>query len=166
MIRRATGASRIDAGEAKFAQIQHLDERIDHANRIALFDPVIQAFRQQRRLPPIRPHNKAPHRCPRRFSAENYSRLKVFTQPGSKGDLRAWPIYVCSCPDCGHRPALEILPQALEEGMADLSLGRFCAVFDFREQLRLHPDALVRDPLGVGLRFADQRREALAQFGR
>ena len=50
------------------AQIQHLDERIDHANRIAVVDPVVEAFRQQRRLPPIRPRNKAPHHAPRRFS--------------------------------------------------------------------------------------------------
>jgi hypothetical protein len=46
--------------------------------------------------------------------------------------------------------------------MADRSLGRFGAVLDLGVQLRLHPDALVRDPLGVGLRFSDQGREALA----
>ena len=62
------------------------------------------------------------------------------------------------------RRSSRILPQALEEGMADLSLGRFGAVFDLGVELRLHPDALVRDPLSVGLGFADQRREALAQL--
>ena len=68
MISRAAGVGRIDAGEAKIAQIQHLDERIDHANSIAVVDPVVEAFRQQRRLPPIRPRNKPRHHGPRRFS--------------------------------------------------------------------------------------------------
>jgi hypothetical protein len=48
--------------------------------------------------------------------------------------------------------------------MADLSLGGLGAVLDLCEEFRLHPDALVRDPLGVGLGFSDQRREALAQL--
>ena len=50
-----------------------------------------------------------------------------------------------------------------EKRMADLALGRLGAVLDLGEQLRLDPDALVRDPLAVGLGLADQRREALAQ---
>jgi hypothetical protein len=49
--------------------------------------------------------------------------------------------------------------------MADLSLGRFGAVLDLGVELRLKPDPLVRDPLGVGLGFSDQGREALAQLG-
>jgi len=35
--------------------------------------------------------------------------------------------------------------------MAHLSLGRLRAVLDLGGQLRLNPNALVRDPLGVGL---------------
>ena len=62
------------------------------------------------------------------------------------------------------RPS-QILPQALEEGMADLSLGRLGAVLDLGVELRLHPDALVRDPRGIGLGFSDQWRQALAQLG-
>jgi hypothetical protein len=50
--------------------------------------------------------------------------------------------------------------------MSQLSLRGLGTIFDFREQLRLHPDPLVRDPLGVGLGFADQGSEALAKFGR
>ena len=49
--------------------------------------------------------------------------------------------------------------------MPHLALGRFRAVLDLGQQLRLDPDALVRDPLGVGLGLADQRRQALAQIG-
>jgi len=49
--------------------------------------------------------------------------------------------------------------------MAHLSLGRLGAVFDFREQFGLDPDALMSDSLGVGLGFTDQGREALTQLG-
>jgi hypothetical protein len=48
--------------------------------------------------------------------------------------------------------------------MAHLALTRFGSVLDLGEQFRLNPDALVRDPLGVGLGFADQGRQALAQL--
>ena len=71
MISWAAGVGRIDAGEAKIAQIQHLDERIDHANRIAVVDPVIEAFRQQRRLPPICPRDKARHHVPADSAGES-----------------------------------------------------------------------------------------------
>ena len=49
--------------------------------------------------------------------------------------------------------------------MPHLSLGRLRAVLDLGRELRFDPDALVRDPLGVGLRLPDQRRQALAQVG-
>jgi hypothetical protein len=58
MIGRAAGIGRIDAGEAKIPQVQYLDERIDHANRIAVVDPGVEAFRQQRRLPRSVPATK------------------------------------------------------------------------------------------------------------
>jgi len=44
----------------------------------------------------------------------------------------------------------------------------FCGlrpVLDFGQQLRLHPDALVCNPLCVGLCLADQRRQSFAQIG-
>jgi len=43
--------------------------------------------------------------------------------------------------------------------MTHFSLGGLRPVFDFRQQLRLDPDAAVRNPPGVGLRFPDQRFE-------
>jgi hypothetical protein len=49
--------------------------------------------------------------------------------------------------------------------MPYLSLGGLGSVPDLGVELWLHPDALVSDPLGVGLSFPDQGREALAQFG-
>jgi hypothetical protein len=50
-----------------------------------------------------------------------------------------------------HQFISQVLPQAFEERMPDFALGGFRAVFDLGQQLRLHPDALVRDALGVGL---------------
>jgi hypothetical protein len=58
MIARPTGLGGIYALKAQFPQIERLDEGINHTNRIACVDPVIEAFRQQRRLPPIRPRNE------------------------------------------------------------------------------------------------------------
>jgi hypothetical protein len=49
--------------------------------------------------------------------------------------------------------------------MPHLALGGFGAVFDFREQRRLDPDAAMRDLFGVGLALADQRFQARLQLG-
>jgi hypothetical protein len=57
------------------------------ANRIAFVDPIIEAFRQQRRLLAIRPLNKTLHHFPRRFSKGIISIDGVFTQPGPEADL-------------------------------------------------------------------------------
>jgi hypothetical protein len=48
MVRWAANASRIDAFKAHPVQVEALDEGLNGANRIALFDPIIEAFRQQR----------------------------------------------------------------------------------------------------------------------
>jgi hypothetical protein len=69
MIRRPTCAGRHNAAEPKFSQIEGRNEGVDHANRIVICNPVIQAFRQQSRLPAISPLNEARHAQPRRFSA-------------------------------------------------------------------------------------------------
>ena len=47
MIRRPTGRRRIDTIKAQLAKIERIDERIDRANRVAIVDKVIEAFRQQ-----------------------------------------------------------------------------------------------------------------------
>jgi hypothetical protein len=64
MIRRPTCAGRINATEPKFSQIEGRNEGVDHANRIVICNPVIQAFRQQSRLPAISPLNEARHAHP------------------------------------------------------------------------------------------------------
>src|SRR5450755_846237 len=68
MVRRPAGRCRINAIEPEVAQIQRIHEHIDRANRIVLVDPIIEAFRQQRRLLAIRPLNETLHHFPRRFS--------------------------------------------------------------------------------------------------
>src|SRR4051794_27424443 len=69
MIRRPTCAGRLNATEPKFSQIEGCNEGVDHANRIVIRNPVVQAFRQQSRLPAISSLNKTSHASPRRFSA-------------------------------------------------------------------------------------------------
>jgi hypothetical protein len=56
-----------------------------------------------------------------------------------------------------------ILADAFEKRMPCLALSGLRPVLDFGQKLRLDPDALVRDPLGVGLCRADQRRQSLAE---
>src|SRR5262245_22527842 len=67
MIGRPSRHRRLDPLKAQLGNIKCSDEGIDHANRIALVNPVIEAFRQQRRLRPIRPCNEALHQFPRRI---------------------------------------------------------------------------------------------------
>ena len=66
MIGRPTGLRRLDPFEPELGEIEPIDERVDHANRIVLVDPVLQAFRKQRGLLAIRPCNKARHSIPRK----------------------------------------------------------------------------------------------------
>jgi hypothetical protein len=58
MVRWPAGRCRIDAIEPEIAEFQRIDEHIDRANRIALTDPIIKAFRKQRPLLAIRPLNE------------------------------------------------------------------------------------------------------------
>ena len=68
MIGRPPRHRRLDPVKAQLGKIQCIDEGIDHANRIAFVNPVIEAFRQQRRLRPIRPCNEALHQFPHRIT--------------------------------------------------------------------------------------------------
>src|SRR6266851_701970 len=86
MIRGPAGRCRIDAIEPEVAEFQRIDEHIDRANRIALVDPIIKAFRQQRRLLAIRPLNETLHQPPA-IQPGNHSIVGVFTQPGPTADL-------------------------------------------------------------------------------
>jgi hypothetical protein len=37
---------RRDPFKTEFSKTEHIDKRVDHANRIVLVDPVVQAFRK------------------------------------------------------------------------------------------------------------------------
>jgi hypothetical protein len=80
VIRRPSSLGGIDANEAQLLEIEVVDKRIDETNRIALVDPVIEAFRQQRRLSSIRTLDEVPHRIPRRFSK---GIISLLMQPGT-----------------------------------------------------------------------------------
>src|SRR5215468_6341134 len=64
----ASGARMSAVGLGRVKTSLPLDERINDANRIVFVDPVIEASRQQRKLPPIRPLDEPSHLNPRRFS--------------------------------------------------------------------------------------------------
>src|ERR1019366_6878084 len=68
MIGGPASRQRLHTVKPQIGQIERLDEHIDRTNRIALFNPVPEAFRQQRRLPAIHPSNEACHLSPRQFS--------------------------------------------------------------------------------------------------
>ena len=55
---------RLDAFEAEISQIERIDKAINYTNGIALLDPLIEAFRQQRRLSAIGTLNEALHESP------------------------------------------------------------------------------------------------------
>src|SRR5712672_4234598 len=101
MIRRPTCAGRLNATEPKFSQIEGRNEGVDHPSRIVICNPVIQAFRQQSRLPAISPLNEAPHAQPPPIQCGNHSRHGVFTQPGSNSDLGPCLSQVRSSPASG-----------------------------------------------------------------
>src|SRR5262249_37840450 len=68
MIPRPSHVQCLDRLETQLLQIKPLDERLDDTNRIGFVDSVIEASRQQRQLPPIRPlaarnHSVRTSRC-------------------------------------------------------------------------------------------------------
>ena len=46
MVGRPTGRRRLHSVEPKLGQIEHIDEGVNHANRIALVNEIIAAFGQ------------------------------------------------------------------------------------------------------------------------
>jgi hypothetical protein len=53
MVRRATGRLGDDTLKAQCRQIQFVDERLNHADRVVLRHIVIEAVREQRYLQPV-----------------------------------------------------------------------------------------------------------------
>jgi len=70
---------------------------IHHTNGIALLDPFIKAFRQQRRLSAIDTLKEALHELPPANRQANHSTQLVFTQPRSKAEkLKASKCFLLS----------------------------------------------------------------------
>src|ERR1700749_4462073 len=94
MVRRPTSCRRINPFEAHFGQIECIDKRIDHANRVALVNEIIEAFGQQRPLPTIRLLNEAPHQFPPpRITGRIITAARRFHTWGNSGlgaILRLW----------------------------------------------------------------------------
>ena len=60
-------------------ELQRIDEHIDRTYRIALVHPVIEVFRQQRRLLAIHPLNETLQHSPRDSARESYHRWGFHT---------------------------------------------------------------------------------------
>jgi len=102
------GVGRIDAGKAQILEIEPVDKGIDETNRIALIDPIIEAFWQQCRLRPIRSFDKSRHPDPRRFSKGIIALLdSVRDFSHSQGQYGRSPI---------RQPMLEVMPIATVGG--------------------------------------------------
>jgi hypothetical protein len=83
MVGGSAGLCRNDAVEPEVVEIKRLDEHVNCANRIAIVDPVIEAFRQQRRLLVIHPMNEARCQFPHRFSKGIIASMGFSTQSRS-----------------------------------------------------------------------------------
>ena len=46
MVRRPSGRRRVHPIEAHFRQIERIDKHVDHANRVAFVNEIIEAFGQ------------------------------------------------------------------------------------------------------------------------
>ena len=89
MIGRPTGRRRLHPIEPKLGQIERIDEGVDHANRIALVNEIIEAFGQQCRLLAIHTSHEALHQFPRKSRGNHIANInqRVFTHgviPGSE----------------------------------------------------------------------------------
>ena len=71
MISGPARGRRLDAIKTQIRQVQRIDERVDHADRILLVNPIVEALRQERRLPPICSLHEALHDVPRESSGES-----------------------------------------------------------------------------------------------
>jgi hypothetical protein len=68
VIARAPGLFGNDAVEAEPREVEHIDDGVDHPNRVLLSDVILDRVRQQRRLSPIRALDEPPIRPSRKAS--------------------------------------------------------------------------------------------------
>src|SRR5215468_4205588 len=70
-------------------QVERLDKRIDHMDRVVLAYPILQTFRQERQLGSVRAFNEASHPYPPSGNGGILADSWLFTQPGSLTDASA-----------------------------------------------------------------------------
>src|SRR5262249_8304180 len=91
MIARPPRLRRRDPVEPEFTETKRVDESIDCTNRIVLVDPVVQALRKQRTLPPIQSLDTPFHPNSRNGAYASYctshAKWCVSTQPGSATEM-------------------------------------------------------------------------------
>jgi len=88
--RKAGRRFRDNAVEAELAQIERIDERVDHANRIALVDKVIEALGKQCRLASIGPSIKRFIDCPRKIAREIIAATAFLRSQGQTRKSKTW----------------------------------------------------------------------------
>ncbi|MNR20213.1 hypothetical protein D3C85_1370430 [compost metagenome] len=80
MIGRTTSCGRIDALKTKCAQVEFIDENIDHAHWIFFGYVIVQTLRQQGDLRPSLTFNKSLHDRPRYdLNDQKIRQLQVFS---------------------------------------------------------------------------------------
>jgi hypothetical protein len=77
VIARPTRVGRHSAIEAQLSQVEFLDEGIDYADRITLFDPVVQSLQEQQALRACLTLNKSANRPPLKVPMPLLSALDV-----------------------------------------------------------------------------------------
>src|SRR5262249_39054111 len=88
MISRPPSLCRSDSFEIECTEIERIDKRVDHTDRIILVDPVVQTFRKKSRLAATRPLNEALHSIPRNPNGSYHAR--GFRTPRVKLRLVGW----------------------------------------------------------------------------
>lgn len=74
--------------EPKFTKIDRIHKSIDHASGIILIDPVVQAFRKQRRLAAVCTFNKAAHQIALQTARESYHHTRFHTARVTSGNSK------------------------------------------------------------------------------
>ena len=137
--RRMIGGSpcrfRIDPAEIERTEIKLLDKHVNHTNRVVLVDPIIQAFGKQRRLPAVRPLDKALHRdLPPKIASEPYHARRFHTA-WVDGRLHLQHHSRFSNLQHGSRDGQRLRNTVLNRGVCQMNVGAPSAkrLFDRRE---------------------------------
>ena len=117
MVGRAARRTWLHAAKTLLAEIKLINENVNHANRIVFVHILIQPLREQSTLVTVLAFDKARHRIPPPpTSQENHTMQGVFTQPGSKADIRERDTDVRFTTESGHSPRWLGCPLSAKSG--------------------------------------------------